>query len=82
MTRKSGKWAKPQRVFASEAAIQGLVFTNPHEACFVQPSENPGGANKVFRLTDLKKAEAVLTLPDVARVWHVAIVPEAAGEKK
>jgi hypothetical protein len=83
MTRKDGKWGKPERVFATETTIEGLVFTGPDEAYFVRGSDDAGGgANKVFRLTDLKKAEAVLTLPDVSKLCHVAIVPEAAGEKK
>ena len=41
-------------------------------------TDNAGGANQVFRLTDLKKAEAVLTLLEVSRLWHLTMVP---GEK-
>jgi len=61
-----------------------LVFTGPREGYFVRGSDDAGAANQVFRLTDLKKVEPVLTLPDVSRLWHVAVVPEpeAAGEKK
>jgi hypothetical protein len=74
MTRKDGEWGKPQQVFEAEREIKGLVFTEPGVAFFVSD-------NQVFRLTDLKKAEAVLTLPDVSRLHHVSVVPEAPGEK-
>jgi len=73
MQRKDGKWGTPERVFSARTTIQGLVVTGPREVYYVS-------GNQVFRLTDLKKLEVVLTLPDVS-LRHVSLVPEAAGEK-
>jgi hypothetical protein len=78
MTRKDGEWGKPQRVFTDPEAITGLLFANSREAYFVR-TWGPRGVNQVFRLTDLKKVEAVLTL-DVERLRHVSVVPPPVGE--
>jgi hypothetical protein len=80
MTRKDGKWSKPKPVFVTNAPIMGLVFTNPREAYCVR-TQGLDGIKQVFRLTDLRKAEAVLSL-DVRRVWHLSVVPRAAEEKR
>jgi hypothetical protein len=76
MTRKDGVWSKPKLVFVSPLEIMKLVFTNPREAYFVR-SFDFRGRNQVFRLTDLKRVESVLTLP-VKQVWHVSLVPSPA----
>jgi hypothetical protein len=79
MTRKDGKWSKPERLFWTNSPIMGLVFANPREAYCVR-TQGRDGIKQVFRLTDLKKPEAVLTL-DVTRVWHLSVVPRPGGEK-
>jgi hypothetical protein len=75
MRRKGGKWEAPERVFAGKTSIMGLVFTDPRTAYFVS-------GNQVYRLTDLKKAEVVLTLPDVSRLRGIAMLPTTTPVKK
>jgi hypothetical protein len=76
--RKGGAWTRLEKVFDSNTPIMGLVFTSPREAYYLR-TQGFAGINQLFRLTDLRKAETVLTL-NASRAWHVAVVPEP--EKK
>jgi hypothetical protein len=75
VTRKAGAWGKPEELFSAPTPISGLVLTGPREAYFVS-------GNRVYRLADLRKAEAVLTLPGVARLEGLTVVPAKDGGKK
>jgi hypothetical protein len=61
-------------VFKTDEAIEGLMFTAPREAYYVS-------GNRVYRLTDLKKAEAVLTLPNVSQLRHLSVLRQAPDDK-
>lgn len=76
MRRQDGEWGKPERVFTDRGCICGLMFVTSRDAYFVR-TWGAHGVNQLFRLTDLKKAEAVLTL-DAERLRHVSVVPRPA----
>jgi hypothetical protein len=79
MTQKDGQWSKPELVFKSAELIDGLVFTSPREAYFVATKNFTTDPAKtftfhVYRLTDLKKSDPVLTLDGVSRIFNVSLV--------
>jgi hypothetical protein len=74
MTQKDGAWSKPERLFGAQTTISGLVLTGPREAYYVS-------GNRVFRLTDFRKLQAVLTLPDVSRLSDLTLMPAVSGGK-
>jgi hypothetical protein len=74
ITRKKGEWSDPTKVFQFGPMMLGLVFTSPHTAYFASYKH-------VYKLTDLRKAEVVLNLPDPHWVWHLSVVPEPKAKK-
>jgi len=68
MTRNAGAWSKPTPVFQNELGIYNLVFASPTIAYY-------RSGDQVFRLTDLKKAEPVLTLSEISSKSSISVMP-------
>ena len=69
LARQNNNWSKPEMIFDTHISIDGLAVTETNECYFVSKNKR-----QVFRLTDWKKLEQIMSLPDVS-LNGITIVP-------